>query len=95
MRHHNLSWLHPQSNSKAFRRILKVREEKMISQHTAQNSVNHILLPRHRFHVYYTGVWVCRGRPVVCRDVNRRPYEPYVRHRNTGAVYRTGGHLEL
>jgi hypothetical protein len=27
------------------------------------------------------------------RDADRKPYEPYVRYRHMGAVYRTGGHL--
>jgi hypothetical protein len=29
------------------------------------------------------------------RSADRRPYEPYVRYRHTGAVYRTGRHLEM
>jgi len=29
------------------------------------------------------------------RDADRRPYEPYIRYRHTGAVYRTGAHPEL
>jgi hypothetical protein len=33
--------------------------------------------------------------PYKFRDADRKPYDPYVRYRHTGAVYRTGGHLEV
>ena len=33
--------------------------------------------------------------PMFTRGVNRRLYEPYVQHHNTGTIYCTGGCLEL
>ena len=56
--HPHLDHIIPQPNSKAFHRILKVKEDKMISQCTAQNSVKHIPL----LEFASTGVWACVDR---------------------------------